>query len=98
MEQVDLIERVVKVEESAKSAHHRLNKVEENQEILMEMNSNIRVLAEQYKNQSTKIDKVEKDVEALKKIPAKRWESIIATVITVLVGAIVGAVITIVIK
>lgn len=88
------MERLVAVEASVKSAHHRIDEVQESQKILMEMNTNIRLLVEQNKVQDQKLENVEKDVKELKEKPNKRWETVVAAVITALCSGIAGAALT----
>ena len=56
-------QRITAVEESTKSAHLRLNKVEETTNILHEMNRNIGIMAEQNKTQNTEIKSIKKDIK-----------------------------------
>lgn len=56
------VERIVTVEESTKMAHKRIDKVEENQKLMMEMNTNIRLIVQQNTNQDEKIDKIETNI------------------------------------
>jgi predicted ribosome quality control (RQC) complex YloA/Tae2 family protein len=94
----EFIERLVTVEQSAKSAHHRIDKLEENQEILLEMNGNIRVLTEQTKKQNEELGEVKKDVKDLKEKPAKRWDLIITVIITASVTGIISFILAQVLK
>jgi hypothetical protein len=96
--QINHASRLAAVEASARSAHHRIDEVYENQKILMEMNGNIKILAEQNKNQNQKIDKIEKDVSSLKDKPAKKWESLTDSIMISLASGIVGMVITLLMK
>ena len=92
------MERIRATEERSKSNTHRIDRCEENQEILMEMNKNIGILAEQYKTQSEKLTRLEKDVNDLKHVPVKRWESIVTTIITVFVSGLAGVLLAQIIK
>ncbi len=76
---------------SYKSLHKRVDDIQKNQQILVEMNGNIKVLAEQNKNQNKKIDKIEEDINCLKEIPGQRWDKLITTIITVITSGVVGA-------
>ncbi len=98
-------ERIRAVEESAKSAHKRINKLEENQAILMDMNASIKALAEQAQRQKEEmhefkkdikedIDEVKNDVKELKEKPAKRWDLIVTAIITAIVSGLIGFVIS----
>ncbi len=83
--------RITLLESSLKSMHKRVDSLQKSQEILVEMNGNIKVLAEQNKTQNQKIDKIENDISSLKEIPGQRWEKIINTIITVLISGSIGA-------
>jgi chromosome segregation ATPase len=98
------MERVRAVEESVKSAHHRIDEVQENQKILMDMNASIKALTEQSKSQKEDmqefkkdikgdIDEVKTDVKDLKEKPVKKWDALTNSLITVLVSGVVGAII-----
>lgn len=91
-------ERIRAVEESVKSAHHRIEDVQENQKILMDMNANIKLLAERYQVQTDRIGTIEVDVKELKDKPSKSWEMVINTIIVTFVGGAAGAILTLIIK
>ncbi len=95
------VDRIRGVEESVKSAHHRIDEVQENQKLLMEMNSSIKALAEQSKGQKEDmqefkkdikedINEVKNDVKDLKEKPAKRWDLIMTVIITAIVSGLVS--------
>jgi DNA repair exonuclease SbcCD ATPase subunit len=86
-------QRISLVEASARSAHHRIDEVQKNQEILIEMNKNIGIIAEKNSELNKKLDKVEEDVEELKEKPGKHWEQLTSNIITVLVSGFMGAMI-----
>jgi len=99
------MERLVAVEASVKSAHRRIDGVEESQKILMEMNTNIRLLVEQNKVQDQKLERqdqrlesMDKDIKELKEKPAKRWDHIVTTIITVICSGFAGAAVALIIK
>lgn len=97
-EHTKCMERITAVEESIKSAHHRIDEVQENQKVLLEMNANIKLLTEQFKTQSKELTEVKSDVKELKEKPVKRWDSIVATIITVITSALSGAVLALILK
>lgn len=108
-EHVKCVERIVAVEASAKSAHHRIDTVEETQRILMDMNASIKTLTEQSKVQKEDmqefkkdikedINEVKSDVKELKEKPAKRWDLIITVMITAVVTGLVSFAIAQIIK
>lgn len=79
---------LIETESRSKSNTHRIDKMEENQKILLEMSSNIKVIAEQNKAQNEKINCIESDVKELKETPKKRYDLIITTIITVIITAV----------
>ena len=82
-------ELVTKIKASVDSAHLRIDRIESDNKILHEMNTNIAVLAEQYKVQGGKIECIEIDIRDLKDKPSKRWDLLITVAITAIVtGAI----------
>ncbi len=83
--------RITLLESSLLSINKRVDMLQKNQEILAEMNGNIKVLAEQNKTQNKKIDKIEVDISCLKEIPGQRWEKLITTIITVVTSGAFGA-------
>lgn len=90
--------RIATVEGLAKSAHHRIDEIIENNKILMEISGNIKTLAEQNKSQNEKIDRIEKDVSGLKSKPGQYWEKTINTAIVVVVSGVIGAGLTLILK
>lgn len=84
--------------DSAKSAHHRIDGLEG--EI-----KDIRGLTAAMARMDTKVDglecdvkEIKTDVKAITARPAERWETVIKTVITVLVSGVVGAVLALILK
>ncbi|MCT4542910.1 MAG: hypothetical protein N4A63_05170 [Vallitalea sp.] len=82
----------------AKSAHHRadsiekrLDKIEDSQEILYNMNTNLEKLIEQNKYRDKQIQSNTDNINILKDKPAKRWDDLIKTIITVITTALVTA-------
>jgi methyl-accepting chemotaxis protein len=57
------LERLTIVEQSTKSAHHRLDGLENTIEVLHEMNTNIKLLAEQNKVQNTEIKSIKENIK-----------------------------------
>jgi len=88
------IERLTEVEQRSKSNTHRLDGIEDNQKILYEMNTNIKLLAQQGIQHTQKIECIEQDLKVLKDKPSKRWD----LVITCLITAVVSGVITYLLK
>ncbi len=86
-----MVERLKSVEDSTKSAHHRIDAVKEDQKILHEMNTNIKLLAQQGTTQACEIKDIKCDVKELKEKPGKRWDLIITVIITTIASSAVTA-------
>ncbi|MGD9678443.1 MAG: hypothetical protein AB7V16_08880 [Vulcanibacillus sp.] len=94
--------------QSTKSAHHRIDdlknrvdKIEKNQELLHEMNTNIKLIAEQNKVQNEKMDNLSievkeqgKEIKSIKEKPAEDWGKIKTAVITCVLTTIAIAIIS----
>ncbi|GMQ56798.1 hypothetical protein AN1V17_11920 [Vallitalea sediminicola] len=85
-------------EQRSKSNQHRIETLEENQKILHDMNKNIAVIAKQTTGQDEQIKEVKNDVKELKDKPIKRWDLIVATIITAVTTALATAIVAGVIK
>lgn len=95
---MDHEKRISALESSFKSAHHRIDDLSKNYELLMEITGTLKTLIEQNKNQNQKIDKIEKDVSGLKSKPERYLEKAVGVIITVVVGGAAGAVLTLILK
>lgn len=87
------LDLAVKIQEAADRSlrnEGRIKKLETEQQVLHKLATSVAVMAEQLKtinaNVGTLTDKVN-DIEAK---PGKRWDAIIASCISVLVGALLG--------
>jgi len=80
------IERLTEVEQRTKSNAHRIEELEGNQKILYEMNTNIKLLAQQGVQHTQKIECIEQDVKVLKDKPARRWDLVITCIITAVIS------------
>ena len=86
----EMTERLVEVEQRAKSNTHRLDTVEKNQEALNSIATSVAVMAEQQKNISEKVDTIDDKVSTLEGKPGKRWEGLVDKALAVLIGAFIG--------
>ena len=73
----EMTERLVEVEQRAKSNTRRLEAVEKNQEALNSIATSVAVMAEQQKNISDKVDTIDAKVDTLEAKPGKRWDSLV---------------------
>lgn len=90
MTQDEISEKLVEVDQRSKSNKHRLDKMEERQDNLEQLTNAFAKMETEQGYIKKDVGEIKADVKALAEIPAKRWESIIERIITVVVGAIVG--------
>lgn len=86
--------RLTEVEERSKSNSKRLEGVEKRQDELGDLVSSVKVLAEREKNVENDVKEIKSDVKSITSKPAKRWELVITTAITVILTAVLTYAIT----
>lgn len=82
-------ERIVALEERAKSNSHRLDQVEKGLLELRELTTTVATMATELKHTNQQVEEIRDDVKSLTAKPGKRWD----TVIDIIIGAVVAAVI-----
>ena len=82
--------RLTEVEARSRSNAHRLDEVEKKQDDLSELVGTVKVLATREEQVETDVKEIKNDVKTLTNKPAKRWESLVSQMITILVAAIAG--------
>lgn len=68
----------------------RIKKLEGESNVLHQLATSVAVMAEQMKSMNTKVGTLTEKVDEIEARPAKRWESVVAACISVLVGAVLG--------
>ena len=86
----EMTERLVEVEQRAKSNTHRLYAVEKNQEALNSIATSVAVMAEQQKNISEKVDNIDDKVSTLEGKPGKLWDSLVDKLLFAVAGAVLA--------
>lgn len=87
MNEKEIYERLTAVEQSCKSAHHRLDEV-------AELTQSVRDMVVEVKYMREDMGDIKTRVEVIEAKPAKRCDLIISTVITALCSGIIGFVIS----
>lgn len=82
--------RLTEVEERSKSNTHRLDKVEKRQDNLEKLAVSVEKIAIREENVENDVKEIKCDVKSLTSKPAKRWDSLINQIITIIVAAIAG--------
>lgn len=95
----ELAVKVAEMEHRARSNTRRIEKLELQTEAVQSMAESLAVFANEQKNQTDSINRIEKNVEkldgkveALEKKPAKKWDKVVETIVTLLIGAIAALV------
>lgn len=68
----------------------RIKKLEGENAVLHQLATSVAVMAEQLKTMNTSVSTLTNEVEELKEKPAKRWDSLVTQIISILVAALFG--------
>lgn len=90
MNEKDIEHRLTEVEERSKSNSHRLDEMEKRQDNLDELVGTVKLLAFREEAVEKDVKEIKSDVKSLTSKPAKRWDSLVTQLITILVAAIAG--------
>lgn len=80
---LDATEKMAHIEESLKSAHKRIDGIEALTKSVYEIASSIKTMQHDITDMSGRIKTIEEK-------PAKRWDLVITTAITTIVGIVIG--------
>ena len=93
MEETETAGRLSAVEQRSKSNSHRLEALEKQTEAVNRLATSVAVMAEKVETTGDKVDSLCVDVQEIKQKPAKRWETVVGQVISLLVAAVFGYII-----
>lgn len=93
LDELQIENRLSKVEERSKSNTHRLDDVEEQQKNISSLVKSVALMAQEQEHIKTDVKDIKKDVKTLTDKPGKRWEAVVEKIIYAIVAAIVGFVI-----
>ena len=88
--EINIEHRLTEVEARSKSNAHRLDEMEKRQDNLDDLVSTVKVLAVREEKVENDVKEIKNDVKTLANKPAKRWDSLVNQLITILVAAIAG--------
>ena len=83
-------QRLTAVEERAKSNSHRLNKLEESNEVISRLATSMEVMASKQEQVADTVDKLDGKVTALEDKPGKRWDGLVEKFIWAAAAAVAG--------
>jgi len=82
--------KVAEIDQRSKSNTHRIDALEEKYDILNRLATSIEVIATKQESMGKSIDALTGKVDALEKIPAKKWDGLVEKVVYLLAAAVVG--------
>lgn len=82
--------RLTEVEGRSERNAQRLDEVEKRQENLDKLTTSVSLLAEREERVETDVKEIKTDVKALAEKPAKRWDSLMETIIVAVASAVVA--------
>ena len=76
-------ERLTAVEQSTKSAHHRIDGIEK-------LTESVHIIATETKAMREDVNDITSRVDEIEKRPNKRYETVVGAILTALVGGLIG--------
>jgi predicted nucleic acid-binding Zn-ribbon protein len=86
---VDLDERVTRHTEQIKTAFNRIDDVKNLADSVHKLAVSVEVLTREQQSSNTKMDELAADVEEIKGRPAKKWDNVASTLLTVIITAVI---------
>lgn len=86
--------RLTEVEDRSKSNTRRIEKVESQQSELSKLVTSVQLLAKREEIVENDVKEIKSDVKSIAGKPAKRWDSIVTTIITALAAAFIAYILT----
>ena len=89
--EVEFAQQLAEVDARSKSNTRRLDKLEALTEVVHELATTMKLMAEKQERTADTVDRLDAKLTALEQEPAKRWKAVVEKVILTIVGAVVGA-------
>lgn len=89
----EMFERITAAESSVRSLHKRVDRHDALIESIQSMTNEIKYMREDVTETSKNVEEVAKRVTEIEAKPAKRWESIVGTILTTIAAALAGGVV-----
>ena len=87
----NIIQRITANEQAIKSAQHQIDEMKE-------LTNSIHELASEVKFMRNDLNKVQNDIDEIRSKPAKRYDTIVNTVITAITSGLVGFLLSIILR
>lgn len=88
--EVELAQKLAEVDARAKSNTKRLDKVEALTEVVHELATTMKLMAEKQERTAKTVERLDKKLSAIEQEPAKRWKAVVEKIIMTVVAALVG--------
>lgn len=86
----EIFERITAAESSVRSLHKRVDRHDALIESIQNMTSEIKHMREDVTETTKSVEAVAKRVAEIETKPAKKWESVVSTILTTIVAALAG--------
>ncbi len=87
---VEFAQKLAEVDARAKSNTKRLNKVEALTEVVHELATTMKLMAEKQERTAKTVERLDQKLSAIEQEPAKRWKAVVEKIIMTVVAALVG--------
>ena len=91
MDELQWEHRLSVVEDRSKSNRYRLDELEKRQENLTELVKSVATIAQKQTDMDGDLQEIKQDVKGILAVPQKRWDTLLAAVITAIVTALLTA-------
>lgn len=88
--EVEFAQKLAEVDARAKSNTKRLDKVEALTEVVHELATTMKLMAEKQERTARTVERLDKKLSAIEQEPAKRWKAVVEKIIMTVVAALVG--------
>lgn len=92
------MQMLIETNQSVKSAHHRIDKMENDIGEIKELTIAVKEIAMETKATREDVNDMNGRLKAVEEKPAKNWDKVTSTIIGTVVGAIAGAIIGLILK
>lgn len=92
------IQMIIENSQSCKSAHHRIDKLEDTVQVIQELAVSVKEIAMETKANREDVNKIDLRLGAIEQKPSRNWDKIVSTAIGTITGVIAGGLIGLIIK
>lgn len=90
MEEVEMAQKLERVDQRSKSNTHRLDEMEKRQDNLDKLVTSVEVLATKQQVMETDVKEIKADVKTMAEKPGKRWDAIADKIIWAVLAAVIA--------